>query len=99
MLLRENHRGNELLDVALEPPASKLDQCLLILIKNQTVFRAIDTKLMERGTHLRREGEIGGRALLFTNDDSQFIDDLAFVHALEKGTYKAVRDHLRRIAG
>ena len=80
---RETDRGHELLDVALQPPASKLDQCLVILIKNQTVFLAIDTKLMDRGPHLRREREIGRGTLLFTNDDSQFICDLAFVQPLE----------------
>src|SRR5207247_7508738 len=98
MLLREHHRGDELLEVAPVSLASKLDQCLLILIKNKTVFRAIDTKLMEQGTHLRREGEIGGRALLFRNDHSQFIYDLAFVHTLEKRADKAIGDHLRRLA-
>src|SRR5207244_13420323 len=41
ILLRKYHRWDELLDVALETPASKLDQCLLILIKKKTVFRAI----------------------------------------------------------
>src|SRR2546425_8672849 len=99
ILLRETHWGDELLEIALEPAASKLDQCLLILIKNQTVFLAINSNLMERGPHLRRESEIGGRALLFTNDDSQFIHDLVLSHPLEKRTHKAVRDHLRRIAG
>src|SRR5213594_3329050 len=99
MLLRENHRGNELLDVALEPPASKLDQCLLILINDKTVFRAIDTELMDRGTHLRREGEIGCGAFFFANDDSKFIHYLAFAHPLEKRADKAVCDHLRRIGG
>src|SRR6266705_946381 len=52
MLLRKYYGGNELLGVALEPPSSKLDQCLLILIKKKTVFRAIHTKLMDRGMHL-----------------------------------------------
>ena len=98
ILRRKNHRRDKLLSVALEPPASKLDQRLLVLIKKQAVLRAIDTKLMQRGTHLRREGKVGGRALLFIDDDSQFIHDLTFVDPLQKGADKTVRDHLRRIA-
>ena len=99
ILLCDGHRRDEMLDVALEPRAAKLDERLLILIENKTVLRAIDTKLMERGTHLRRESEIGRRPLLFANDNSQFIDDFVLAHALEKRTRESIRDHLGRFAG
>src|SRR2546425_4120951 len=58
-----DHRRDELLSVALEPGAAKLDQCLLILIENQTVVRAVDTKLMELRAHLRGESKIGGEEI------------------------------------
>src|SRR2546427_554409 len=77
VLFRKYHRRDELVDVARELPAAKLDQCLVILIENQTILGTIDTKLMDRGTYLRGEGEIG-RALLFTNEDPEFIDDVGF---------------------
>src|SRR4029077_8738833 len=90
MLLRKYHRWNEGLEVAWKLLSAQLDQSLLIRIEHQTVFRAIDTKLMDRGTHLRREREIGCGALLFTHDDSKFVDDLALAKALEERTHKSV---------
>src|SRR6266704_3186959 len=99
MLPCDQYRADEVLEVAFEPGSVKLDKRLLILIKNKTICRTVDAKLMQRGAHLRREGEIGGSALLFTDDDSQFIDDFPFAHPLEKRTYKPARDYLRRLAG
>src|SRR5437667_219511 len=99
ILFRKYHWRDEILDVAREPPSSESDQRLMILIKNEAVFRAIDSKLMDRRTHLRREGEIGCGALLIANDHPEFIDYLVFVYPLQEGAYKAICDHPRRIAG
>src|SRR6266566_2805039 len=99
MLLCDHYRADKVLEVAFEPGSVKLDKRLLILIKNKTICRSIDTKLMQRGTHLRREGEIGGGALLLTDDDSQFIDDFLFTYTLEKRTHKSVRNYPGRLGG
>src|SRR5438034_10999624 len=99
MLLRKYHLWNEGFEVARELLSAQLDQRLLIRIEHQAVFRAVDTKLMDRGTHLRREREIGRGALLFTHDDSKLVDDSALAKALEERTHKSVRHHLRRITG
>src|SRR6266513_975988 len=86
MLPGENHRGDDLLAVALEPLTSQLDHRVLIMIKDETVLRAIDTKPMDRGSHLRGEGEIGSRTFRIANDDPEFVDDVAFPHLREKRT-------------
>ena len=78
ILFRKYRRGNEFLGVACEAFPAKFYECLLILIKDKGGFRAIDSKLMERRTHLRREGEIGCTAMLFRNDDSELVDDFGF---------------------
>ena len=98
MLPCHHDRGNEHLKIAFVSVSSQLDECLCILIQNKTVLRAIDAKLVEVGAHLRGESEIGGRAFLFSNNDSEFIDDFAFAHALKKRTYKAICDYFRRVA-
>ena len=98
MLLGKQHRGNEVVGITLELRAPKPEQDFVILVKNQTVLRAVDSKLVERRPHLGRESEIGRGPLLFGDDDSQFIHDLSFAYALEKRAHKAVGDHLRIVS-
>src|SRR5216110_11505 len=52
MLLGEHQGGDELLQMALKSLPTELDHGLLIVIKNKTVLRSIDSKLMKRRTHL-----------------------------------------------
>src|ERR1051326_1641598 len=99
MLLCKHHGRNERLAGAGVPRPLKVDHRLLILIENQTVLRAIDTKLMNRGTHLRGESEVSRGARLFGDDDSHLVDDLAFAQALKKRTGEPMRNYPRRIAG
>ena len=47
ILLCQVYRRDELLHITLVPPTSQLDQGLLVLIEDESVLRAEDTKLME----------------------------------------------------
>src|SRR5262245_35985888 len=84
MLRRKNHRGDKFLAIALKPAASKPDHRVLVIIKNEPVLGAIDTKLMYRRAHLRRKGEICGRPLRISNDDPKFVHDILFAHLLKR---------------
>src|SRR5262245_20330674 len=64
-------RRDELFEIALVSFPSQFNENLLILIEDETVARTVDTELVMRGAHLRREREIGRDATGFMNDDSQ----------------------------
>src|SRR6267378_6938587 len=95
----EHYRGNELLRVALEPGAAKPDECLLILVKNEAVLRTVDTKLVKRGTHLRRKGEVRGVLVVVGDNHPQLVDNVGFAHAFQEGTDDAMRDYSGRVGG
>src|SRR5260370_496068 len=99
MLFRRAYRGDKLLKVTLVSAATQLDQRLLILVQNQPVLSAIDTELMERGTHLRGKSKVCGGAVLIGNDNPQLIHDVALAHTLEERTRKPACDYLGRITG
>src|SRR5205814_9981567 len=92
LLPRNRDRWDEFLAVTLASGAGHFDQRLVILIEDQTVFRTVDAKLMQRGMHLRRKREIGGRALIVGDDDAKLVDDFAFTQALELRADEPVRD-------
>src|SRR6266446_2211015 len=98
ILLGSSHRRDEVFEVALKSGPPKLNQGFMILIKDKTVCRTVNPKLMERWTHLRRESEIGCGAPFFTDDDSQLIDDFGFAHTSEKWTHKPMSDYVGRVA-
>jgi hypothetical protein len=52
ILLSKDQRGEEFFSIALEPIASYFDQCLLILIQDQSILGAIYTELVEQRTNL-----------------------------------------------
>src|SRR5260370_35786183 len=99
MLFRGAHRGDNLLKVAFVPAATQPDQRLLILVQNQPVLSAINSELMERGTHLRGESKVCGGAILIGDDDPQLIHDAALAHAPEEATRKPIRYYPGRLAG
>ncbi len=90
MLLRKERRGNEFVSIALEFPPAKPDQDLVILVKDQAVFRAIDPELVHGRAHLGGEREIGRGPLVLADQDSEFINDLRFIDAFEQRAPKAV---------
>ena len=49
----------------MQPGPAELDERLLVLVENEAVLRAIESKLVKGGAHLRGEREIGRGALLF----------------------------------
>ena len=63
MLPGKQHGRNKVIGIALELRATKAEQDFVILVEDQTVFWAVDAKVVQRGTHLRRESEIGGGPL------------------------------------
>lgn len=98
MLLRKQHRRNQVVRIALEFLAAKPKHNFVALIKNETVFRTIDSKLVDQRPHLGRKSKIGGGPLFLKNHNSELIHNLSFAYPFEKRTYEAVCDHLRIIA-
>src|SRR5258708_17555328 len=74
----KNHGWDKFLGVTLETRPAKLDQSLVVLVKNEAVFRPINPKLMDGGAHLRGEGEVSRCLFLVRYDDPEFIDNLSF---------------------
>src|SRR5215472_3609272 len=98
MLSRKNYGRHKSLQVACKPPSAELDHRLLIVIKNKTILASINSKLVNRRTHLRGKSEISRSAIFFIDDYSQFINDFGFAQAPEKRARKSMRRHFGRLA-
>ena len=87
-----------MIGVALELRAAKPEHNLVIVIEDETVLGAVDAKLVERGTHLGREGEIGGGPFRIRDDHSKLIHNIFFTSSLEKRAGKPVSNYPNTIA-
>src|SRR4026208_2062767 len=84
ILLRENNRRNELLKIAGKSRSAEYYQSLLVGVEHESVARPIDAKLVDRGSHVRQEREIGRCPPLFADDNSQLVDQLGLPQFSER---------------
>src|SRR5579859_4278834 len=82
----------KLLDVAGKPSAAKLYKRLVVLIHQNAVLCAKDSKLVHGRPDLRRKRKVSRNAVLFGDDDAQLVDQFGFAKLAENGAREPVCD-------